>query len=231
MGNKSLSGVVLKETFVKLKETCVKGRRRGLFLFIVMNLAYIIAIAGLSMVAIQQKETISSFSCMEPIVDEYRTKEKLYEILRNKGYSLGQGLDIAEAIVKRSNELELPLALIMAVIHQESEFYPNAKSQKGAQGLMQIMPLKWDEYVAKLNLKVDRRAIADPFMNITIGCQILKDLYDGYRDIKDEKVRMAKALTDYNSGARSKDPNLKYAVGVSQRQNEYQKKLQENKED
>jgi len=231
MGNKSLSGVVLKEAFDKLKETCVKGRRRGFFLFIVMNLVYIVVIAGLSMVVLQQKETISSFSCMEPMVDQYRTREKLYEILRNKGYSLGQGLDIAEAIVKRSSELELPLALIMAVIDQESEFYPHAKSQKGAQGLMQIMPLKWDEYVAKLNLKVDRRAIADPFMNITVGCQILKDLYDGYKDTKDEKVRMAKALTDYNSGTKSKDPNLKYAVGVSQKQNEYEKKLQEDRED
>ena len=231
MGNKSLSGVVLKETFVKLKETCVKGRRRGVFLFILMNLAYIIAIAVLSMVIIQQNKTISSFSCMEPIVDEYLTKDKLYEILRNKGYSLGQGLDIVEAIVKRSKELGLPLSLIMAVIHQESEFYPNARSGKGAQGLMQIMPLKWDEYVVKLNLKVDRRAIADPFMNITVGCQILKDLYDGYKDIKNEKVRMAKALTDYNNGAKSKDPNLKYSVGVSQRLDEYQKKLQEYKED
>jgi soluble lytic murein transglycosylase-like protein len=168
---------------------------------------------------------------MEPIVDEYRTKEKLYGILRNKGYSFGQGLDIVEAIVKRSNELGLPLALIMAVIHEESEFYPHARSDRGAQGLMQIMPLKWDEYVVKLDLKVDRRAIADPFMNITVGCQILKDLYDGHKNIRDDKVRMAKALTDYNNGAKSKDPNLKYSVGVSQRQSEYQKKLQEYKED
>ena len=230
MGNKSLSGVVLKETFVKLKETCVKGRRRGVFLLILMNLAYIIAIACLSMVIIQQNKTISSFSCMEPIVDEYRTKDKLYGILRNKGYSLGQGLDIVEAIVKRSQELGLPLALIMAVIHQESEFYPHARSDKGAQGLMQIMPFKWDEYVVKLNLKVDRRAIADPLMNITVGCSILKDLYDGYKNIKDDKVRMAKALTDYNNGEKATDPNLKYAVEVSQKQDEYQKKLQGSKE-
>ena len=226
MGDKSFSGVVLKETFVKLKDSCVKGRRRWTFLFILVNLAYIIAIAGLLTVIIQQKNTISTFSCMEPIVDEYRTKEKLYGILRTKGYSLGQGLDIVEAIVKRSKELELPLALIMAVIDQESEFYPNARSSKGAQGLMQIMPLKWDEYVVKLNLNVDRRAIADPFMNITVGCQILKDLYDGYKNIKDDKMRMAKALTEYSGGAKSKDPSLKYFVGVSQRQNEYQKRLQ-----
>ena len=227
MEDKSLSGVVLKETFVKLKESCVKGRRRGILLFILVNLAYIVAIAGLSMVIIQQRRTISAFSCTEPILDEYRTRDKLFGILRTKGYSLGQGLDIVEAIVKRSRELDLPLPLIMAVIEQESQFYPNARSSKGAQGLMQIMPAKWDEYVAKLNLKVDRRAIADPFMNITVGCQILKDLYDGHGDIKDEKSRMAKVLTDYNRGAKSKDPKLKYSARVSRRQDEYEKKLRE----
>ena len=231
MGGKSLPGVVLKETFVKLKDSCVKGRRRGTFLLILVNLAYIIAIASLLKVIVQQKNTISTFSCMEPIVDEFRIKEKLYGILRTKGYSLGQGLDIVEAIVKRSKELELPLPLIMAVIDQESEFYPNARSFKGAQGLMQIMPLKWDEYVVKLNLNVNRRAIADPFMNITVGCQILKDLYEGYKGIKDDKVRMARALTDYNSGGKSKDRNLHYSVGVGQRQDEYQKKLQGYRED
>jgi len=224
MGNKSLSVVVLKETFVK-------ARRRWIFLFVLANLVYIIAIAGLSLVITREKRTISSFSHMELIINEYRTKDKLYGILRNKGYSLGQGLDIVEAIAKRSKELGLPLALIMAVIDQESEFYPNARSDKGAQGLMQIMPLKWDEYVAKLNLGVDRRAMTDPLMNITIGCQILKDLYDEYKHIKDNKARMAKALTDYNNGEESTDPNLKYAVEVSQKQDEYQKKLQRYGED
>jgi soluble lytic murein transglycosylase-like protein len=219
MEKKALSGVVLKETFLK-------ARRRGIFLFILMNLAYAIAIIGLLMVITEEKRTISSFSSIGLTIDEYRTKDRVYGILRTKGYSLGQGLDIAEAIVKRSKELRLPLALIMAVIDQESEFYPNARSDKGAQGLMQIMPLKWDEYVAKLNLEVDRRAMTDPFMNITVGCQILKDFYDSYKHIRDDKERMAKALTDYNNGERSTNPNLKYAVEVSQKHDEYEKKLQ-----
>ena len=218
MGMKFLSAVVLKETFVK-------ARRRAIIVFILTNLVYMIAIAALSMLITEEKKTIDSFSNVELIIDEYRTKDKLYGILRTKGYSLGQGLDIAEAIVKRSKELRLPLALIMAVIDQESEFYPNARSDKGAQGLMQIMPFKWDEYVAKLNLEVDRRAITDPFMNIMVGCQILKDFYDGYKHIKDDKIRIAKALTDYNNGEKSTNPNLKYAVEVSQKQDEYQKKL------
>jgi soluble lytic murein transglycosylase-like protein len=224
MESESIFGVVLKETFLRT-------RRRWIFLFILTNLVYITAIGSLTIVITQEKRRVSSFSHRELLLDEYRTKDKLYGILRNKGYSLGQGLDIVEAIAKRSRELGLPSALIMAVIDQESEFYPNARSDKGAQGLMQIMPLKWDEYVVKLNLKVDRRAMTDPFTNITIGCQILKDLYDTYKEIKDDKVRIAKALTDYNNGEDSTDPNLNYAIEVSQKQYDYQKKLQGYGED
>jgi soluble lytic murein transglycosylase-like protein len=78
----------------------------------------------------------------------------------------------------------------MAVIDQESEFYPQARSNKGTQGLMQIMPLKWDEYVIKLNLGVDRRAMTDPLANITAGRQILKDLYNRNSHIGDDKIAM-----------------------------------------
>ena len=222
MGKKPVSGVVLKETFLK-------ARRRGIFLFILTNLVYAIAIVGLWTVITGEKETISSFSHMGSMIDEYRTKDKVYGILRTKGYSLGQGLDIAGAIVKRSKELGLPLALIMAVIDRESEFYPNARSEKGAQGLMQIMPSKWDQYVTKLDWKVERRAMTDPFMNITVGCQILKDLYDSYQHIRDDKVRMAKVLTDYNNGEKATDPNLKYALEVNAKYDEYQKKLWEHR--
>lgn len=218
MEEKSLSAVVLRDTFLK-------ARKKWALLLILANVVYVAVIAILGVVITQEKKTISSYSLVESIVDEYRTKDKLYGILKTKGYSLGQGLDIVEAIVRRSRELGLPLALIMAVIDQESEFYPHAKSDKGAQGLMQIMPFKWDEYVQKLNLKVNRRAITDPFMNITVGCQILKDFYDSHQHIKDDKVRMAKTLTDYNNGEHALNPNLRYALEVSQKQDEYQKKL------
>ena len=219
MANKFTSGVVLKERFVTF-------RRKWILRFILVNLIYIVVIAGLSMVIIEEKKTIPSFSDTMQMIEEYRVKDKLYGILRTKGYSLGQGLDIAEAIVKKSKELELPLSLIMAVIHQESEFYPNARSSKGAQGLMQIMPFKWDAYVVKLNLNVDRRAMTDPLMNITVGCEILKDFYNQYTHITDYKVRMSKTLTDYNNGENATNPNLNYAVQVNRKQDEYEKKLE-----
>jgi soluble lytic murein transglycosylase-like protein len=219
MTNKFISGVVLKERFVTF-------RRKWILRFILANLIYILVIAGLSMVIIEEKKTIPSLSDAMQIIEEYRIKDKLYGILRTKGYSLGQGLDIAEAIVKKSKELELPLSLIMAVIHQESEFYPNARSSKGAQGLMQIMPFKWDAYVVKLNLNVDRRAMTDPLMNITVGCEILKDFYNQYTHITNYKVRMSKTLTDYNNGEYATNPNLDYAVQVNRKQDEYEKKLE-----
>ncbi len=218
MEKRCVPGVVLRETFVKV-------RNKWISRFVYANLVYIIAIAGLIVIITEEKNTISSIPHLKETVQEYRTKDRLYGILRNKGYSLGQGIDIVGAIVSRSKELDLPLSLIMAVIDQESEFYPNARSSKGAQGLMQIMPVKWDEYVVKLNLSVDRRAMTDPFMNITVGCQILKDFYEQNSHIRDLKVRMAKALTSYNNGEAAANPNLDYASQVNYKRDEYEKKL------
>ncbi len=219
MAETSLSGVVLKETFVKV-------RRRWILYFICANLVYIIAIAGLLTIITGEKNMISSAADLKQIEREYRTKDRLHGILRTKGYSLGQGIDVVEAIVRKSKELELPLSLIMAVIDQESEFYPNARSHKGAQGLMQIMPFKWDAFVLKLNLNVDRRAMTDPLLNITVGCEILKEFYDQNAHIKDYKMRMAKTLTDYNNGEAAANPNLDYALQVNRKLNEYERKLQ-----
>ncbi len=165
---KTLTGVVLKETLARTQ-------RKWFLRMTLINVLYIIVTVALSIVVVEQRKEISSCSNGQDIIEEYRTKDKLYGILRNKGYSLGQGLDTVEAIVRKSRDLELPLALIMAVIDQESQFYPSARSSKGAQGLMQVMPFKWDEYVLKLDLKVDKRAMTDPSTNITVGCEILKD--------------------------------------------------------
>jgi soluble lytic murein transglycosylase-like protein len=218
--NKQFSSTVV------LKETFVEAQRKWISRFIFVNLVYIIAIAGLSIGIMKERKTILSSSHAMQVIEEYRTKDKLYGILRAKGYSLSQGLDIVEAIVKNSKELELPVALILAMIHQESEFYPNAKSHKGAQGLMQVMPIKWDEYVVRRNLGIDRRAIIDPFMNISVGCQILRDLYDRHSNVGDPKIRLDKALTDYNNGENAKKPNLNYATQVNRKRDYYDKTFQ-----
>jgi len=70
----------------------------------------------------------------------------------------------------------------------------NAKSPKGALGIMQIMPITWNDMAHKLNLNVGIQAAFDPRVNIKVGCAKLKELYILYKG--DER----KILSAYNAG-------------------------------
>lgn len=86
-----------------------------------------------------------------------------------------------------SRRYELPTALIRAVIHTESNFYPNAVSSAGAMGLMQLMPS-----TAKF-LGVGRSF--EPRQNIMGGSKFLRLLanrFDG---------DMVLVLAGYHAGA------------------------------
>lgn len=77
--------------------------------------------------------------------------------------------------------------LIKAVALVESGFNTRARSAKGAQGLMQLMPQTAKQYgVTNLH---------DPYQNLTAGAKHLRDLLDQY----DGNVTLA--LAAYNAGA------------------------------
>ncbi|MCP5464137.1 MAG: lytic transglycosylase domain-containing protein [Deltaproteobacteria bacterium] len=89
-------------------------------------------------------------------------------------------------VQKASQEHGVPVALINAVIKQESAFNPQAESHCGAQGLMQLMPATAKAYGCDNSF--------DPEQNIMAGTKFLGDLLTKY------KGDVTLALAGYNAG-------------------------------
>ena len=94
-----------------------------------------------------------------------------------------------EYVIKYSAEYDIDPRYIFAVINTESHFDPQAESEVGARGLMQIMPDAFDWIKFRLN---DERDITfddmyDPELNIQYGCYMLSYLYQDF----DESYELA----------------------------------------
>lgn len=85
--------------------------------------------------------------------------------------------------------------LVLATMKQESQFAPEARSHRGAAGLMQIMPTTSEELARELEV-VD---MSDPRDNIRGGVHYLRRLYDLF-PAAEEADRMKLALAAYNAG-------------------------------
>ena len=99
-----------------------------------------------------------------------------------------EGKPYQDHVIEAAKNTQLDPALIHAVIAAESNYNPNAVSNKGAVGLMQLMPDTARRYGVKA------KEIGHPEKNIKAGAQYLADLlrlFDG--DIK-------LALAGYNAG-------------------------------
>lgn len=94
--------------------------------------------------------------------------------------------DYDELIDHAALAVSLDPLLIKSVVHAESAFDPDAVSDKGASGLMQLMP-----HTAK---RYGVLRIFDPRENVMGGARYLRDLLDRFDD------RLALALAGYNAG-------------------------------
>jgi soluble lytic murein transglycosylase-like protein len=88
-------------------------------------------------------------------------------------------------MVSRENGVDPTLVKAVALV--ESGFNPKARSSKGAQGLMQLMPATAAQYGVS--------NIHDPYQNLNAGAKHLRQLLDQY----DGNVTLA--LAAYNAGA------------------------------
>lgn len=100
-----------------------------------------------------------------------------------------------QLIQNTAHKYALDPALITAIIAIESGFDPEARSSKGALGLMQLMPATARQY-GVFNLR-------NPSENITAGTQHFKKLVDTHNG------NIALALAAYNAGDGSIKKNAK----------------------
>jgi hypothetical protein len=165
---------------------------------------------------------------LERMVKRFRLKEEIYQILQGNGISLGQGMGIAESILTQCETLQLPPELILSIIKKETNVNPGAVSKKGAMGIMQIMPITWDDYVRKLDLGVSRQAAFDPVVNIRVGAQVVKDLYEAYKQkTSSDQEAWKMTLSAYYSGPQDiaqrglHSGHVKYVSDVLENQRRY----------
>ncbi len=100
----------------------------------------------------------------------------------NYNKSFGYPTDYEEYVLKYSKEYDIDPRFVFAIIRTESHFNPNATSDVGARGLMQIMEVAYDWIKFRLNDERDNTYddMYDPELNIEYGTYMLKYLYDEF---------------------------------------------------
>jgi transglycosylase-like protein with SLT domain len=100
---------------------------------------------------------------------------------------------LARSILHESEKHSLDPVLILALIHVESRFDHRVVSPRGAQGLMQVLPIVVTELVDEGKISVRVTDLKDPCVNVQVGISYLAHLNEMFGDLR-------LALTAYNWG-------------------------------
>lgn len=121
----------------------------------------------------------------------------LERVMGPVGYTTAEQL--ATSVKQMATSRKLPAELLLAIIREESNFDPLARSKVGAVGLMQLMPDAAKQ--TGLSITKDKDERREPMRNIQAGLDYLAWLRDTY------KIRTVEDLLGaYNAGpARLKD--------------------------
>lgn len=87
-------------------------------------------------------------------------------------------------VLTNCDNYDLEIALVYAVIKQESDFNKNAVSSSGALGLMQILPSTAKWIAEELGVEYNKENLFEPKVNIEFGCFYLRYLFDKFNDIE-----------------------------------------------
>ncbi len=110
-------------------------------------------------------------------------------------------LKFEKIIDKNAKEFGLKKSLVCAVIYAESFYNPNAHSDAGAYGLMQLTEETFDWMQERTDGKITYTSddLTDPEVNVHYGCALLKLLSDYYGG------NIELMLCGYNAGIGSTD--------------------------
>ncbi len=130
------------------------------------------------------------------IYDKYYKNRNAFQRRFQSDYfsKTGRKISIFDNLIKKYAKLiDWDWKIIAALIYEESQFDPSAKSWVGAVGLMQLMPFVAEEYGVT--------DLEDPNQNIKAGVSYLKLLNEFWsRRIKDDEQRIKFVLASYNIG-------------------------------
>jgi soluble lytic murein transglycosylase-like protein len=108
---------------------------------------------------------------------------------RPPGKSGASRTEVTALIDRTAKQLGVEVALVHAVVAAESAYNPQAVSNAGAVGLMQVMPATAADYGV-----ASTEALFDPSVNIKTGVRHLKRLLDKYGN------DYGRAIMAYNAG-------------------------------
>ena len=211
--------VILKEAHEeairKIKKRSFKIQALGICFTFLLSL---FLMCGKVILKIEKDLAKHSYEVVKGHVIDMRAKLKLLEIIRTKPMSIGHALEVADVVFEESKHREIPISMVLAIINQESSFRNSAVSERGARGLMQLMPVTWNKYMDDPKLKNGIGNSHIPTLNIRAGMAYLGDL------IKIEKD-WDKVLSIYISGNRDIASNQVYIKQVFNKAKEYSEEL------
>lgn len=187
------TAVIWGETHQKVKKNLTKW-------LVLTNFSWIIISLFLYQGWLKVEKGDPGVFAIKQQIKEYRARDEIFNILRVKGVSLSQGIDIANALIVHARENKIPLELGLGIMKQESEFYINAISNREAKGLMQLMPDTFDSYNKNLNMGLTKHAIFDPIVNIRIAMLHLKDIYEEMKVLKKKEDEVWPGVLNAYSG-------------------------------
>jgi len=140
-----------------------QAKKRTLILFGLFVLLFALSLICIGWTQKENKRLKEERDLWKEDAKSLMAKFEALKVLQSKPMTIGQAFEVLDAF---ASQPDIPISIVLAMIDQESEFFPRAISVKGARGLTQVMPETIKYYIkdAALQKQIDR-----PSVNVTGG--------------------------------------------------------------